>query len=323
MNYKKHLDSYTFLCYYENTKELYCNIYIKVFIHIERKIIMLKKVLLFIMAITFAFSATLAIPTYAEATNIEILSEVSDNEILEFINDCNLSIPTSISSSQDVMNIIRSWISDIESNPEIVFAYGFSDMSDFANALKFHVNNYYGIVSYNSVTKSVVPSVYTLLYSTVYEDGLLSTMYFRNCYGFAISEMSLQSPGAYSGEAITSQDLATMTISELVSIVVEDLEALGYNNITTSTDRPSFSSNKTTICVRLGSDDTGLIYDYHFMKVFSGNEWRHKPGLTAVLVYNYLPTNSRIWTNECYDGTLYIEGDITYDSSIYYISYEE
>lgn len=55
------------------------------------------------------------------------------------------------------------------------------------------------------------------------------------------------------------------------------------------------------------------------MKLFSGDTWRHKPGRTAILTYDYLPSNSRVWLSEGYDGSNAILGDIVYDSSIYYI----
>ena len=58
------------------------------------------------------------------------------------------------------------------------------------------------------------------------------------------------------------------------------------------------------------------------MKLFSGNTWRHKPGGTAILTYDYLPSNSRDWTNEHYNGSIAQAGSIVYDSSIYYILFK-
>ena len=59
--------------------------------------------------------------------------------------------------------------------------------------------------------------------------------------------------------------------------------------------------------------------DFHFMKLV-GAEWRHKPGESQILKYNYIPSNDRDWTNEGLIEGEVVGGFGTYTDTIYYSS---
>ena len=64
--------------------------------------------------------------------------------------------------------------------------------------------------------------------------------------------------------------------------------------------------------------------DYHFMRYdLETNAWYHKPGNTAVLKYNYIPSSNALWYSEVsFWGNEYSFTDI-YDSEIMYIKYSK
>ena len=164
-----------------------------------------------------------------------------------------------------------------------------------------------------------IGQLYTLKDSEAY--GTWKSEYAKyNCYAFAINRTEIPSefdtlkqyqPGDFSDQQIS----ATTSIYTIANVVKDDLEVLSYANVNISTTLKS--GYDYTIVVRNGSSD------YHFMKLSNGS-WYHKPGLTQVLKYKYSPSNSRIWTSEHIDqyGTAH-PGTTTYDSNIYFISYDD
>ena len=119
-------------------------------------------------------------------------------------------------------------------------------------------------------------------------------------------------PGDFSNQSIGRYT----EISIVADVVKDDLEELYYSNINVSTVRQSGYDH--TIAVRNGNGD------YHFMKLSSDNSRYHKPGNSWVLRYNYTPSNSRVWTNEAVQKSgVAMAPTIIYDSTIYYISYDE
>ena len=160
---------------------------------------------------------------------------------------------------------------------------------------------------------------YTLIDSEAYGDWKSEYANY-NCYAFAINRTEIPpefdtlkqyQPGDFSNQSISMSD----SIFTIANVVKDDLEELSYSNINVSTNY--FSGYDYTIVVRKGNDD------YHFMKLGTDNNRYHKPGFTQVLRYKYQPSNSRIWTNEYIDenGVAHV-GSIEYDSTIYYISYD-
>ena len=105
------------------------------------------------------------------------------------------------------------------------------------------------------------------------------------------------------------------TVSQTADLVVQDWDQ-HYNCIGKTTIRPTPSdlpASSKAICVRTGPDD------FHFMRLDEDGSWYHKPGIRAIMRYKYLPTNSRIWTNEGYTRQGYHPPSVMYNSDIYYI----
>ena len=108
-----------------------------------------------------------------------------------------------------------------------------------------------------------------------------------------------------------------ISIDQLADIVCEDLTAMGFSNISTSSTIPTINSSQELICVRMTRN-----VDYHFMRYdLTTDAWYHKPSYTAILKYNYTPSNNYTWNNECsYAGQVY-PADIEYTSNIVFITY--
>ena len=86
---------------------------------------------------------------------------------------------------------------------------------------------------------------------------------------------------------MTQTTLKNKSIYELAEYVKDDLQSSTLNKkcVKITYTRPSYSSlisGQSAICIRKGDNGNG-VYDYHFMKLFSGDTWRHKPGRTAIL----------------------------------------
>jgi hypothetical protein len=108
-----------------------------------------------------------------------------------------------------------------------------------------------------------------------------------------------------------------LSIYEIALLVEDDLNLLGNDCVKITSLRPSsIQSDETAICLRKGE------FDYHFMKL-SDNKWYHKPGLSHILQYKYLPTRSLIWSDERFFMGVSFCPDNYYDSDIYYIIYQE
>ncbi len=152
-----------------------------------------KKRFLFILFLTLTVCLSTIIPTFAkekfsvtkEHSQIPTLSKLSDNELLLFLEENKVVIPTGFADSQtQALEIIRSFIIDIEQNPNIEFIYGLSQLYEFAYALKSAVNDYYGI-STNSILSSYAS--HGLQDSTVYQTP--SNMGNYNCYAYALGRI--------------------------------------------------------------------------------------------------------------------------------------
>lgn len=182
---------------------------------------------------------------------------------------------------------------------------------------------------------TVSTTSYTLLYNKVKNaDGVWATSngYYNskwtkyNCYAYSInrgeqpsfySTIKQYQPGDMSG-AGTFDDC--YSIDRLAEIVRADLVTMGYSNVSISSTVPTINSTQELICVRMKYD-----VDYHFMKYDADtNAWYHKPGTTAVLKYNYIPTNDKLWYNEYCDSLgIAHPPTLEYDSAIVFIAYSK
>lgn len=255
----------------------------------------------------------------ASPKNNESLSQMTEDECIDFIIDKGVEIPSDFIDSPNLGKIIKSIIVAVESDPNYEFSYSYNVSFDFSESIRFIVNDYYGIQGslrqQNSLGSRL--SVYTLQDSVfVSNSGYMN----YNCYAYSIGRN--ENPPQYAtlrqyqpGDFSHSTFGMNLTISQMAEVVKEDLKALGYNYVSITTTQPNVQIGENLICIRKGSDD------YHFMQ-YNAGYWYHKPGFTSILKYNYQPTNDRIWIGEYVD----MNGNaglsfITYDSDIYFIKY--
>lgn len=178
--------------------------------------------------------------------------------------------------------------------------------------------NYTGLVELSDtlikeIEKSdniVAAKKYKLINSTVI--GKWKADYKKyNCYGYALGKKKYVNPGYYSNNKFNM----SYSISKMANLVCSDLDALGYNSYKTDS-KPTLKRNEQVICIRKGNQD------YHFMRGgTSVSTWKHKPGGTNPLKWNYSSPAKKTWTNEYSKNNVEYAGSITYTSKIYYIVY--
>ncbi len=285
---------------------------------------MIKRIFTVLVSITICITMTSSIIAVGNSQITEgnmqkpILSQMSDEDLLQFLADSNITVTPELAATQErLLELARIFISDIEENPSIEFGYGFTHYNIFGNALKTVVNDHYELSNEEQTL-----STYVLQDSTKY--AYTADMANYNCYAYALGITQGCNPGSFSGTNIQQYQLNDMTAYDLAILVKNDLKSTVFNKpcvkITTSLPYySSLNSGQTAICIRKGYINNQNNADYHLMRVFSGNEWRHKPGTSAVLSYNELPSNAVNWTNECCVGDVCFEPTTTYSGTIYYI----
>jgi len=259
------------------------------------------------------------------------LSEMTDEECIDFIKDNNIEIPEGYADSGAfVHDVIRS----VEEKPNIEFAFNYNVTLNFAENIKALVNNYYGVRESDIALFTSSADRYELKYNWVQNEngdwvssgGVWNYLWkYYNCYAYAIGETEnvpmcqdcyAYQPGDFGGTGEFNRDEDKCSIYDLALIVRDDLVALGYDVYVSKQEPTEIASNQTLICVRRGPSD------YHFMrKNFSDGYWYHKPGKTAPLKYKYSPEQF-VWRVE-YSENGREGNDKTrfYDSDIYYITF--
>jgi len=159
-------------------------------------------------------------------------------------------------------------------------------------------------------------SLYTLQDS--YVVGSWNNSYINyNCYMYALGYTNMYvDPGYFSTGNSFSPTAPLPSVSNIATLIVNDLNALGYNAYKTTTKPTSLSSWEKVICVRRATTD------YHVMKGLGVNNWYHKPGQTNPLNWKYTSPGYKNWTTEHSVNNVSYSGDSTlYKGTIYYIRY--
>lgn len=272
-----------------------------------------------------------AFPVNAVGSNTYDFTNFTEIDSMDFVEEHNIEIPINLQQSECLSSFTRELIIRSYEYPNVPFVFNYSPTQEYAEDIREAVRMYIDIATIPSVAATTAT---TLQYSKVKDSngnwvtsgGYFDTKWVNyNCYAYSINRAEYPpyypsygylpyQPGNMSGEG--SFDDCT-TINELVEIVCADLTAMGFSNISTSSNIPTINSSQELICVRMTKD-----VDYHFMRYdLTTNAWYHKPSFTAVLKYNYTPSNNYTWNNEySYYGTVYPAG-IEYTSNIIYITY--
>ena len=261
-----------------------------------------------------------------------LLSEMTEDECLEFIIDSGVTIPQSYVNSPVLKQFAKNTITYVENNPDAKFTYNFIDSLKLAEAIKDVVNDYYDNLNIIRGSRGEI-TVSALENSMIWNNGSWSFYYGNykdkwdnyNCYAYAINRSEY--PAQYTisdqyqvGDFSNSGSFVAgvTTVYDLASIVEDDLESLGMTNISIDNALPpDIGPNQRLIALRVGYSD------YHFMKYDPITDaWYHKPGQTAVLKYIREMTNSWIWTSEAFNGARLTNNDsLYYDSPILFITY--
>ena len=233
---------------------------------------------------------------------LEKLAPLSGEAQLEVLLNNGLQLPDGLKKDAYTASAVNTIVADIQRGVTSAdrIPYNYTELAELAKR-----------VLAVSEKSAAVTASYTLKDSTVL--GSWSDSYLNyNCYGYAIGVQVFQNPGYHSNQSFSM----SLPIASMADLVVSDLDVLGYWGYKTSTKPTSLSSYQRLIAIRKGS------VDYHFMKgTTSADYWTHKPGGTNPLTWNYTSPGYKTWTNEySYYNTSY-QGNITYDSSIYYIIY--
>lgn len=259
-------------------------------------------------------------------------STISEEESIDFVEHHNIDIPDKIENSQNLGKITSDIIKRISSDSNCVFSYNYDKMQLYAENIQEAVISYLGN---NSNIALLSTSTYTLQYNTVKNSsgnwvtsgGAWNAKWSNfNCYAYSINRT--ENPQYYSSGWYIQYQPGDMSeagcfddcndITDLVDIVEKDLEKMGYSNISSTLSIPMITDNQELVCIRMGEED------YHFMRYDSEtNAWYHKPGATAVLKYNYIPSNNYIWNNEYSRYGVESGPTTTYDSDIYFIKYDK
>ncbi len=257
------------------------------------------------------------------------LSEMTDEQCIEFIKDNNIEIPEGFADSGTfVHDVIRS----VEEKPNIEFTFNYNVTLNFAENIKALVNDYYGVRESDIALFNSSEYRYELQYNWVQNDngdwvssgGTWDDSWTDyNCYAYAIGKTEnipwgigfAYQPGYFGRTGEFNKDEDKCSIYDLALIVRDDLVSLGYDVCVSNTEPTEIDINQTLICVRRGP------LDYHFMrKNFSDGYWYHKPGNNAPLKYKYSP-DQYVWKSEySFNGVEGCSGFI-YNSDIYYITF--
>lgn len=261
-------------------------------------------------------------------------NSITEEESIDFVMNYNIAIPARLQLMKNEGFVTKKIIQSVYNNPNYIFSYNYDAMQEYANSIKGVLLDKYVLNNGSQQSR------YSLQYSKVKDSSgnwVTTGGYYDsswedyNCYAYSIhrSEASpfystnfQYQPGDMADDESGPNAINTFydcsTISDLAGLVEKDLLAMGYSSITISDSLLTVNSSQELICVRMGDED------YHFMHYDqSTSAWYHKPSFTAVLKYNYVPSNNYIWNNECsYDGIEYQAG-IYYDSDIKFIRYNK
>ena len=265
---------------------------------------------------------------------------ITDEESISFVKQYNIDVPETLLKTKEMGAITKSIIKSIYNDPEVVFAYNYIKLREYAESIRQVMTEKYVCKKTDSKPQ------YALQYNTVRNangNWVTSGGYYDirwenfNCYAFAIHRME-QPAFYYSDGQYQPGDMADYvsspnaintfgdcsSIDDLATLVGRDITAMGYSNIMISDSLLPVSSSQELICVRMKTVYNSNI-DFHFMYFDKATgAWYHKPGETAVLKYNDTPNNANNWKREIsYHGEERLLNDFEYDSDIRFIRYNK
>ncbi len=288
------------------------------------------KIMLAIVFVIIIISIYMSMLVFASETYD--FANFTEEDSMSFVKDSNIEIPQNLLQSDDLSYFTHTIVLESYKNPNRSFYFNYYETQRYAEsirlAVKSSMNNQKDTIStYNSSYSLRDSKVLNTNGEWVTEDGYYDARWsYYNCYAYSLnrrefsyfydSDFRYQPGDMTPGEA----DFASIsTIYDLALLVETDLIAMGYANISISYEIPTITEKQELICVRMC-----LGVDYHFMRYdIQSDSWYHKPGATAVLKYNYVPSNDRLWNNEANVGIIEYNPTVYYDSDIIFITYDK
>lgn len=264
----------------------------------------------------------------------QTLCMISDLELdpsISFLSDYDIEVPVGFDSLESAAKFALEVVERATKDFDFSCPYNSPHLVQFHGSVLDATIDYYGLADeYNSVQSIIPLEEYELKDSATI--GVWKGIYkFYNGYAYALNQTSglYIYPGYYSG--VGSSEFGTAIsagkISQIVEWVKNDLQTSGYNykcikSSTALASVSSLSSSHTLICIRLGTNSTTGIKDFHLMRyIASSGTWRHKPGDTAILRYLYTPTYGKAWTNEYSENNVAGPGNTTYNGTLHFIAF--
>lgn len=285
---------------------------------------MKKKIVILLVVATILIFSVSALTV--NTMNTCKLSELSDAELVSFVQSMGVNIPDEFRTRADLGEIIRLFVQHTENNPNHLVSYNYSVTHQFASDVKAAVNSYYA--SLNTSLINPGNSTMELIQHALRQNAVIgswsSSYSSYDCYGYALGRNRDVNPGTYYNESVPAGSgyhfTSDLSIDGMATVVLMDLRALGYGAECYPT-RPSYSSiasDETLICIR--KDETTNL-DYHFMRFDAeAQNWKHKPGPTTPLQFLLTPSNSVDWIPEySYRNVCYYDDSFVYNSSVRYI----
>ena len=288
----------------------------------------------FILVIFFSFMLCLHLSSsniFAE--NIYDFENFTEEDSINFVLEHNIEIPKQMLNWDGLGDFTKNIILQSYYYPNYNFQFDYYDSQKYAEDIRLAVASY--IVPITVYIDDTIPIPCALQENTVIDENgnwVTSGGYYNpdwkyyNCYAYAINrcEMSnfYDSQGVYQigdmcGFEIPKDE--SIDVWRWAEIVKQDLAAMGYSNILITETIPDVNDSQQLICLR------GDTASYHFMRYdIETDAWYHKPGTSAVLKYNYIPSNDREWQKEFSEnGEEYFWYGRSYDHEIIFIRYSK
>ena len=285
----------------------------------------MKKVLCIFLAVITTLMLCVSAAAYDK--ELPVLSELSDEELLAFLQNYDVAIPSGFQEHEQFFPFVRYVIQLVENNSNVSFYFGYLYMCRFAERIKAATLLYYGDTSISTCagnhTHSLVENTSTYLWNENYGN--------YNCYAYAIGLTEYYEPGwiknGITANSPNAEAVVNRTPMDLLTLVCEDLYELNYTNISYSTDPPDDSyittPHKRVILMRTTNNFGG---SYHFM-VFentagtANDYYHHKPGKSIPLRRNAGISITNPWVEEGCVNNVCSSTGLTYASQIIYIKF--
>lgn len=287
----------------------------------------MKKLLSLMLAVVTVLLLCVSATAYGE--ELVILSELSDGELLAFISESGVDIPSAYNQEEECVEFVRYIVEHIEKNGSVCVTFGYSFLEDFAEDIESAVLDYYG-------DYLVTPYVRQDSQSNILQDNVVVGTWnpdydSTNCYAYALGYPERAEPGQiksgttgdgpYTGEMFYG-------LEELFLLVKDDLEFLGYvsvGRLYSSHSNYQVTKHKRLICLRMR---TNSAHDFHFMVKQEDQLWYQKPNARNPMRYIKEMSDDVPWVYEAYhQGEDQIDHyvrdtEFTYSGTIIYIQYE-